>query len=144
MKSTDSQRLVQDDRGNLSEALRSINPSLCYVIGLIVCATIAYYLPLILIALTGVWVNNLTMMLQFVVFAAVLTITNLIGNRLSRIFLANAVMVGLAISYESWYFAHGFNWSELSHNWMAFFLPVAAFLLNAWLFLQFKAAAGLK
>jgi hypothetical protein len=144
MKFTDSQRLLQDDRSGLSEALRSINPSLCFVIGLIVCASLAYYFPLILIALTGIWVNNLTMMLQFMVFVAILIITNCIGNRLRRIFLANAVMVGLAISYEAWYYAHGFNWSELSRNWMVFFLPVAAFLLNAWLFLRFKAAAGLK
>jgi len=41
------------------------------------------------------------------------------------------VMVRIAVN-PTWH-----NW------WMVFFLPTAACLLNAWLFLRFKATAGL-
>ncbi len=117
-----------------------MNPTLRFVAGLIFCAVVAYYIPLVLIALTGIWVNNLTMMVQLAVCTAFLIVLNLVGNRLNRVFLTNLVFVMIIDCYEVYDLARTSDWSAWHNWWMLFFFPTAACLLNAWLFLRFKAA----
>ncbi len=134
---------VQDDRNGLFEVLRTMNPRLCFWIGLIACASIAYYIPLIFIALTGVWVNNLTMADQLLVAIVFLIIQNLIGNRMNKIIIMGVVLAVVLDGFEAVSLLHATSWSVWQANWMTFFLPTVGCLLNAWLFQRFEAAAGL-
>ncbi len=143
MKTRNSDTSFQDNRGEMLEVLRELDPRLSFGIGLLFCAIIAYYVPLVLIALTGVWVNNLTMLLPLLIAVTVLVVQNLIGNKLSKLMpvaIAFAVVIDCAEAYLIARTSHSFDWRVC---WMLFFLPTAACILNAWLLLRFKAAADL-
>ena len=143
MKSSNSGTSTSSQTSEMFEKLRELDPRLRFVAGLIFCAVVAYYIPLVLIALTGIWVNNLTMMMQLVICTALLIVLNLVGNRLDKVFLTNIVLAVIVDCYEAFDLTRTSNWSAWHNCWMLFFFPTIACLLNAWLFLRFKAAAGL-
>ena len=64
MKTGSPNPYFQNNRSQMFEALLEIEPTPSFCRGIALLArVIAYYIPSFLIALTGVWVNNLTMML---------------------------------------------------------------------------------
>jgi len=143
MRTPTSQSSIQDDRTGIAEVLQKLDPRLGFAIGLLSCAVVAYYIPLIIVALTGTWVNNLTMMDQLAVGVVILAGSNLIGNRVKRILLVGIVFAVLFNIYTVVLMLHMAAHPTVHDWWMAFFFPTAACLLNAWFFLRFKAAAGL-
>ncbi len=143
MSAKNSSSSLQDNRSDLFESLRELDPSLRYAIGLVCCAVVAYYIPSIIIALTGLWVNNLTMLLPLLISATVLVVQNLIGNRLNKILICGLIFAGTidcGQAYSVAHYPHSFAWHVYL---MLFFFPTAACILNAWLFLRFKTAADL-
>jgi len=138
MKTQNSQSSIQDNRGAMSEALRSLDPRICLAIGLVFSAVIGYYVPAILIALTGVWVNDLTMVIPLLLSVTVLIVQNLIGNHFNKILLTGIV---LGVALDGYYLdfmlrtAVNPTWHDW---WMVYFAPPASCILNAWLFLKFK------
>ena len=96
-----------------------------------------------MIALTGVWVNNLTMMLQLFIVVVILVIQNLIGNKLNKMLLVAAVFAVVVDGLELYLLVRLSPSLSFHRNWMLFFLPTAAFLMNAWLLSRYKAAVGL-
>ena len=134
---------VQDNRRGVLEVLRSFAPLPRFVVGLIACAIAAYYVPLILIALTGVWVNSLADAMQLLIVVMVLVIQNLIGNKLNQMLIVSAVFAVLVDGLELYILIRTSSSLVFHRDWMLFFLPTTAFFLNAWLLGQYKRAMAL-
>ncbi len=143
MQTPTSRSSIQDDRTGIAEALRSLDPRLRFAIGLLSCAVVAYYIPSIIIALTGVWVNNLTMINLLLISVAVLVLQNLVGNKVKRIFLVAVIFMIVFNAYATVLMLHMAANPTFHDWWMMFFFPTATCLLNAGMFLRFKAATGL-
>ena len=143
MRTQASQSSIQDDRTGIAEVLQSLDPRLSFAIGLLGCALVAYYIPSILIALTGVWVNNLTMMDALLISMVVLIVQNLIGNRIKKILLVGIVFAVLFNLYAVVVMVHKTANPTFHDWWMMFFYPTVTYPLNAWLLLRFKVIAGL-
>jgi len=132
------QSSIRDDRGGISEAVRSLDPRLSLTIGLVYSAVVAYYVPSVIIALTGIWVNNLTMLVPFLMTATILIVQNLIGNRLNKVFLLGIVFAAILDCCQITVMFHTTDHPTWHNYWMTYFLLTTASLLNAGLFLQFK------
>lgn len=144
MKTRSPNTSFQNNRSGMFETLLEMNPRLRFVVGLLACAVIAYYIPSFLIALTGVWVNNLTMTLPLLVGVIILVVQSLMGNKLNKPFLVAAFFALVIDGYETYFLIHtASSWAAFRVNWMVFFLPTAALLLNAWLLGKYKAATSL-
>src|SRR5437588_95981 len=86
-----------------SSFVRSVAPLPRFVIGAVVAAFVAYHLPMILVALSGRWINNLTMWLQTAIIMTALIVVNILGNKL-RLIWPLGIAVGIVWTlYEiSW------------------------------------------
>lgn len=139
MKTGKSPLSLQDERDGVFEKLRGLDPQLCFVIGLISSAVIGYYIPTIVIALTGVWVNSLYMLGPLLSFSAVLVVQNLIGNRLNRLLLVSLIFLAMFYCLGTYFIVSGnLGLAGWRHWWMALFQPTVACPLSAWLLLKFK------
>lgn len=143
MKTEDTKASLQDNRSGMFEALRELDPTFRYAIGLISCAVAAYYIPSIIIALTGVWVNNLTVLNLLLISVAILIVQNLIGNYFKKILLVGIVFAVLSNIYAVVSMLRIAAHPTVHDWWMMFFFATTSYPLNAWLLLKFKAAANL-
>jgi hypothetical protein len=123
--------------------LRKMSPRSRFTIGLLTSAILGYYVPILLIAMTGRWVNALTDLVGLGVAATILILQNLIGNRLKRImsvgvsfafFLSGLMFFLTLLSGRRWVF---------KDHWPDEFLPIVACLINAWLLARYKNVVNL-
>ena len=139
MKTKSSPLSLQDDRDGVFEGLRELDPRLCFAIGLVSSAVIGYYIPTIVIALTGIWVNSLFMLSHILPFSIVLVVQNLIGNKLNKLLLISIIFVVLFDSLGTYFIVIGNSGlAGWRHWWMVPFQPTVACPLSAWLLLKFK------
>ena len=128
---------------NLSTALRQLPEKGRFALGALTCALISYYTPLLIIAITGRWVNSLTDVLGLSLGTTVLCLQTVIGNKIKRVMLLGALLaVSFAVVIVYMILSSSRSWSLINY-WPDIFLPVTACLLNSILFLRYKRAANL-
>ena len=123
--------------------LRSMSPRSRFIIGIFAAAILGYYVPSLLIAMTGRWVNALTDLFVLGAATIFLVLQNMIGNRLKRIMLVGfffaLLLDGLTVFAT---LMSGRQWTFKDH-WTDEFLPTVACLLNAWLLIKYKRVVDL-
>lgn len=136
-------RAISERQRSMAESLRRLNPLSRFSLGLIICAILAYYIPMVLVALTGAWVNNLLMWNELAVGVAMLLAQNLIGNKVGRPMLVAIIFAVLIDCYYVQFFARISMPAAWKGAWKLFFVPTVGFPLNAYLLIRYKQLAGL-
>jgi hypothetical protein len=131
--------IVQQSKA--SEWLSELHPTAAFLIGLICSSFLAYYIPMVLVALTGRWINNLTMWLQTAIFMTAFMILNAITSKVGKRDWIVPVLAGTALTlYELSLVARGSRLEDWPTWWMMVALPLPMCLLNYWLFASFMRA----
>lgn len=123
--------------------IQDLRPGLRVVLGAALSAIIATYAVLLVVAMFGIWRNNLLHVVDNLIIAAFLSSANLLGYRLKRIALANLILAMIYFLYSGVMFVSLFELSDFHLLW-----PIAVCLiglpsLNAILFTKWVKAAGL-
>jgi hypothetical protein len=113
-------------------------------LGLILCPTIAYYLTMFAITVTGVWVGNLSNALQAVVAIAILALQGYLGYLIRRPWISCAVFVVLIGGYEASLVARTSTLAQWSSWWQLFFGPLVGFPLSTWMFARYSDSVSLR
>lgn len=136
---------ITNSQTPLAQALRNLHPIPRLAFGLIGCAAISVYAPMLVLTLTGKWVNF--MLGQSLINAAciaVVALVTLAANKVGRVMLVSAA---LALAFDLYWTSlsvriyTGHDWWR--YGWPNYFDVTAVFLLNGFLFLRYKQAADL-
>jgi len=112
-------------------------------VGLLASAVIACYLPHLIVAATGKWINNLTMWGVMAVYVLVLIVQNLTGVALRRRMAAAVVWAAIWLVYFTIHIVRTKFLKDWSQWWMVLFVPPTGSLLNGWLMEIYGRAVGL-
>jgi hypothetical protein len=133
--------MVKNEQIDLKEMLVGLPVVSRVLTGSIACAILACYVPLILIAMTGVWVNNLTMWMLNGIWIGILFVVSLVGYRTSRVWptaTVAAILMSAYVSYGMLFAARVEDWRFWWPMWV--FGPLGI-LLNARLFSSYMKMA---
>ena len=102
-------------------------------LGSVISAIVAFYIPLIAVLVTGVWLNRLTMWLDVFVECSMLLVITLIGYRKRRIWKVTLTFVVLYLVYDVQHFVRSVAKLQPFLVGAELFHPVAALLVNGYL-----------
>jgi len=139
-----SANTIQNKQTLLSDSLRDIHPILRFALGLFVCASVAFYVPVVLLVLTNSWVNVLSDWLPSSIGITVLMLITLLGNKIGRIMLVGLVVAALLGLYLVSLTARTHTLGDWRNYWQNFFFAATVLPLNSYLFLKYKKVADLK
>lgn len=123
--------------------LRSMNPLPRFALGLLISAFAAFYIPVLLLALVGTWINVLTQWLPNALCIIVLIVLNLIGNKTGKTFLTGFIFAMIIDCYAVSLSVRIYKAPDWQ-SWLPNFLFInTAIPLNAYLLRQYKMKAGL-
>jgi len=114
-----------------------------YVIGIFCTSVAAYYLPVLLLAAVGNWINTLMDWTVNLSAIAVMMVLNCIGNKINRVLMLNLILAfaldiyGTDLTIRMWYL-WGFAHSWQNYVWVNSVLP-----LNALFWLRYKKSADI-
>lgn len=112
-------------------------------IGLLSCALISYFTALLLISVTGRWMNRSALLLDILIESSVLAALSLLGYLLGQIRLTALIVLGAFLLYEIQHFMRMPGDRHLLEHWPEFFLPSVSVLLNQYLFAKYAQTAEL-
>lgn len=135
---------VANNQTPLAQTLQGLHPIPRLGLGLITCAAVAIYTPLLLLTLTGQMVNSLLgAWIPNLISIVVLALITLIANKFERVMLVSAI---LAIALDLYIVSLGVRTStyrSLYLNWPHYLNVTTFCLLNGSLFVRYKKAVGL-
>lgn len=145
MKNITSDKRIINNQRTAVEALLTLKPLPRFVVGLVGSAVLAFYIPLIMITLTGKWINNLTgdAWLANLIGIMVLLAQNLIGNKIKRIMPTGIIFAVLMLCYYGGLIIRGWGWGDWKGWWPFLFFSAVSYPLNAYVLLKYKRATDL-
>lgn len=127
------------------EFLRQLQPFWRWLIILGMVGLVSWYLPLLVVSITGVWQQNFRNIPDLLLAVTVLSIQSIVGYVTRKPWLVCAVFLALIFGYfASLISRRTASWAEWQTWWMVFFVPAAALTLNTYLFGKFAQAAALR
>jgi hypothetical protein len=112
--------------------------TLRWCLGLLGCAVVAIYVPLILVATTGTWVENLTRVSENLACAAILMLQGATGIFLKRQVVVSGFFAFLWLVFFSWAVASTERIEHWRLWWVVLFIPPVSSLLNGFLLNRFE------
>ncbi len=128
---------INDDLTLNSEGLKvslvRLAPFWRLLFGITGISVLAYYIPLLIVTLTGLWVNRVLMFPDVLIEVGILAIVSVIGYAFKNIWLVALVVLGIYLGYEIQHYVRAPMTFEIGLRWPEFFAPSASLILNAWL-----------
>ena len=112
-------------------------------LGIIGCAVVAFYVPLLVVTMTGVWTNRIFMLDDVAVESSIMAVVSLVGYFTGRVWIVSFVVIGLFLAYLTQHFVRSPAVFNFGMRWPDFFHPATALLLNSWLLQRYIKSVGL-
>ena len=122
---------VTIEQKGLADTIRNSPSRLRIPIGIAASALIGYYLPLLLITLTGTWRYMLLDFFNFIVCYTVLIVQNVVALKTNKILFTGSVFAAISFLLEVLSNMISNPHAPISAYWSDLVFPVAACLLNA-------------
>lgn len=135
--------MTKQNEVSFSEAVQGLPVPVRWSLTIFLSGAIGWYVPLISVTLSGVWINNVGMWKEALSGCLFLTLMNLIGYWTRRPSVIACLFLLLIVGYEAQHLAKltiHWTWGE---TWQLFYMPAAAIPLSAWTFTKFLDAADL-
>ena len=132
--------MITNRQQSFLTVLKKMPRAWALLIGLLCSAAVAYYIPMVIIALTGVWVNNLLDLKGAAASICILSVINAFAFKIQRPYVTNMSLVLCASAFIFYEMALSRPLQDWPLWWEVYFLLLAAGFLNPFTFIRFRRA----